>query len=77
MPVEAWTLYGKMQKRAGAFYKQTGRNGMQVENVVKIIQRMLEKDHSKEYVLLGRDAVMIEIIAKLLPLRLRDWLVSW
>jgi len=75
MPAEAWTLYGKMQKRGGAFYQHTGRNGMQVEKVVKITQRILEKSHPKEYVLVGRDAVMIELMTKLLPVRLRDWLV--
>jgi NAD(P)-dependent dehydrogenase (short-subunit alcohol dehydrogenase family) len=75
MPAEAWGLYGKMQKRAGAFYTRTGHNGMPVEKVVKITRHILEDNRPKEYVLVGRDAVMIEMMAKLLPVRLRDWFV--
>lgn len=75
MPAEAWILYGKAQKRAGAFYKHTGRNGMQVEEVVKTTRNILENKQPKEYVLLGWDAIMIELMDKLLPVRLRDWLV--
>jgi NAD(P)-dependent dehydrogenase (short-subunit alcohol dehydrogenase family) len=75
MPAEAWGLYGKMQKRAGAFYTRSGRSGMPVEKVVKITRRILEANRLKEYVLVGRDAVIIELISKLLPVRLRDWLV--
>lgn len=75
MPAEAWKLYGKAQKQAGAFYLQTGRNGMRVEKVVKITRHLLEESHPKAYVLVGRDALMIELISKLLPVRLRDWLM--
>jgi NAD(P)-dependent dehydrogenase (short-subunit alcohol dehydrogenase family) len=74
-PSEAWIMYGKQQKRAGAFYHQTGLHGMSVENVTHIIQRLLEADHPKEYVLVGRSAWAIELMAKLLPVRLRDWMV--
>jgi NAD(P)-dependent dehydrogenase (short-subunit alcohol dehydrogenase family) len=77
MPADAWTLYGKAQKRAGIFYTQTGRNGMPVENVVKITRHLLEGRHPKEYVWVGKDALMIEFLSKLVPVRLRDWLVRW
>jgi NAD(P)-dependent dehydrogenase (short-subunit alcohol dehydrogenase family) len=77
MPADAWTMYGKAQKRAGRFYTQTGRNGIRVEKVVKITQHLLKNNHLKAYVLVGRDAVMFELMFKLLPVRLRDWLVRW
>ena len=75
LPADAWGLYGKMQKRAGKFYLQAGNNGMRVEEVVRIIQGALMAKHPKAYLLAGRDAVMIELIAKLLPVSWRDWLV--
>lgn len=75
LPADAWKLYGKYQKRAGAFYLQTGRSGLRVEKVVKIIQHTLDVNRPKEYVLVGSDAVIFELMAKLLPVRLRDWLV--
>jgi NAD(P)-dependent dehydrogenase (short-subunit alcohol dehydrogenase family) len=75
-PSLAWELYGKLQKRAGKFYQQTGRNGMSVEKLVAIIQDVLEARRPKEYILAGYDALMIELIAKLLPVHWRDWLVK-
>lgn len=75
MPPQARELYGSYQKRAGNFYRQAGQNGMPVEKVVSITQRMLESNHPKEYVMVGWGAVLIELVDKLLPVRLRDWLV--
>ena len=75
LPAEAWELYGKTQKRAATYYLKTGRRGVRVENVAKITRHLLKAAHPKAYVLVGRDAVMIELMSKLLPVRLRDWLV--
>lgn len=75
LPTDAWGLYGTMQKRAGKFYLQAGNNGMRVEEVVRIIQGVLMAKHPKAYLLVGRDSVMIELVAKLLPVSWRDWLV--
>ena len=75
LPPDARMLYGNEQKRAGAFYQQVGRNGLRVEKVVEITRHLIEASHPKEYVLVGRDALMIELISKLLPVRWRDWLV--
>jgi NAD(P)-dependent dehydrogenase (short-subunit alcohol dehydrogenase family) len=75
MPAEAWEMYGKAQKRAGAFYSQIGRGGSRVEVIVKVTQRLLESSHPKAYVLTAWDAVLLEIMSKLLPVRIRDWLV--
>lgn len=77
MPTDAWTLYGKAQKRAGIFYSKTGRSGMPAEKMVKFTKHLLEERHPKEYVLVGRDALTIELLTKLVPVRLRDWLVRW
>jgi len=77
MPPEAWNLYGNMQKRTGAYYAQRGRKGMRAEKMAVMTRRILEKSHPKEYVLIGWDAVMIELMTKLLPVHLRDWLVRW
>jgi len=76
-PSDAWNLYGAKQKRAGAFYRQAGENGMSVERVARIVRRLVEVDRPKEYVLVGRSAFRIELMAKLLPVRLRDWLVRY
>ncbi len=75
MPPEAWKLYGNAQKRAGVFYTQTGRNGMCVEKVVKVFVNLLDQAHPKSYILVGQDAVILELLSKLLPIRLRDWLI--
>jgi NAD(P)-dependent dehydrogenase (short-subunit alcohol dehydrogenase family) len=77
VPPEAWNMYGAMQKRAGAFYRQSGENGMSAESVARIIIELVEVNRPKEYVLVGRSAVRIELMAKLLPVRLRDWLVRF
>jgi NAD(P)-dependent dehydrogenase (short-subunit alcohol dehydrogenase family) len=76
-PSDAWNKYGAMQKRAGAFYRHAGENGMRVERVARIIREVVEVDRPKEYVLVGRSAFRIELMAKLLPVRLRDWLVRF
>ncbi|MFZ2096040.1 MAG: SDR family oxidoreductase [Anaerolineales bacterium] len=77
MPADAWQLYGKTQKRAGEFYRRTGLNGMRVERITNTIQHLLQVAHPKEYIFTGRDAWMIELMVKLLPVRLRDWLVRY
>lgn len=74
-PVEGWRLYGKAQKRARLFYHNTGVRGMPAEKFARIVRRHLEKVHPKAYILVGLDAVELELIVKLLPVRLRDWLV--
>ncbi len=74
-PAEAWQLYGKMQKRSGAYYLSLGRRGMTAEKVAEVAHRILKSKRPKEYALVGRDAVLVELIAKLLPVRMRDLLV--
>jgi NAD(P)-dependent dehydrogenase (short-subunit alcohol dehydrogenase family) len=76
-PSEALNLYGAMQKRAGAFYRQAGKSGMRTESVARIIRRQVEANRPKEYVLVGWSAWMIELMAKVLPIRLRDWLLRY
>jgi NAD(P)-dependent dehydrogenase (short-subunit alcohol dehydrogenase family) len=75
LPPEAWKLYGKTQKRAGLYYQQAGRTGMPVQKATQAIYRQITKTHPKPYVWVGYDALMYELAFKLLPIRLRDWLV--
>lgn len=75
MPAESRDMYGKMQSRAGKFYAHAGKHGMQVEELVRITKGVIKSSRPKEYILVGRDAVLIELMAKLLPVRWRDWLV--
>jgi NAD(P)-dependent dehydrogenase (short-subunit alcohol dehydrogenase family) len=75
-PTEAWKKYGQAQKRAGNFYHQTGTRGMNADRFAHIVRRHLEKPYLKPYILIGMDAVEIELMAKLLPVRWRDWLVK-
>jgi len=77
MPAEAWNLYGRMQKCAGTYYQQVGQRGIQAEQVAVMTRRILEKNHPKEYVLVGLDAYLVELMTKLFPVHLRDWLVRW
>jgi NAD(P)-dependent dehydrogenase (short-subunit alcohol dehydrogenase family) len=74
-PEEAWNMYGKYQKQAGRFYQQAGLHGMDVKKLVPVVQRVLQSRNPKPYMLVGRDALMFELMAKLLPVRWRDWLV--
>jgi NAD(P)-dependent dehydrogenase (short-subunit alcohol dehydrogenase family) len=77
LPREAWEQYGKVQKKAGAFYQRTGKNGLPVERVARLIWKSMEKPNPKAYILVGKDALMIELMVKLLPVRWRDWVVKW
>lgn len=74
-PAEAWKLYGKYQKQGGKFYQQTGLHGMEANKLVPVIHRVLQSHHPKPYLLVGKDALIFELMAKLLPVRWRDWLV--
>lgn len=76
-PAQAKELYGKSQKRAGLFYMHAGRNGMPVEKLVDIARTVVEADRPKEYVLAGNDALLLELIAKLYPVRWRDRAVRY
>lgn len=75
LPRDALELYGKEQKRAGKYYHHIGKNGVSVEKVVQMIRRVMENPHPKAYYLVGFDALGIELMVKLLPVRMRDWLV--
>ncbi len=74
-PAQAKKLYGHLQKKAGIFYLRAGRNGMPVENLTRIARAAVEADRPKEYILAGKDALLLELIAKLYPVRLRDWAI--
>ncbi len=76
LPRESWALYGNSQKQAGRFYHHAGETGMPVEKVVQVIQRSIESSRPKPYVLVGKDAFVLELGAKLLPVRLRDRWIS-
>ena len=75
LPSEAWQLYGKAQKRAGMFYLRTGKQGMRAGEFARKFRRHVENPHPKGYILVGLDALDIELMVMLLPVRLRDWLV--
>ena len=74
-PAEAWNMYGKYQKQAGRFYQQAGLHGMDVNELVPIVHRVLQSRNPKPYLLVGKDALIFELMAKLLPVRWRDWQV--
>jgi NAD(P)-dependent dehydrogenase (short-subunit alcohol dehydrogenase family) len=76
MPLEAWELYGKASKHAGAYYSRIGHSGMPAEAVAKIIHHQLESSHPKAYVSVGWDAIMYELLARFVPVGIRDWLVK-
>lgn len=76
-PAEARQLYYQLQKQAGKFYSSAGRNGMRLERLVKTLLRQIKTRSPKEYVLVGSDAVMIELITKLYPVHWRDWLMRY
>ncbi len=53
----------------------TKYHGMPVEPFAHLVLRHLKKPHPKAYILVGQDAVELELMVKLLPVRWRDWLV--
>ncbi len=76
-PADRWLLYKEQQKHAGAFYMQVGSHGVAVEQVSHVVSRLLKSRRPKEYVLIGQEPIMIEMMDKLLPVRWRDWLFRW
>jgi len=75
MPPEATQLYFQAAKRSGESYRRVGRGGMKPEEVAMTTRRLMEKKRPNAYILIGRDALLYELMVKLLPIRLRDWLV--
>lgn len=76
-PPEASELYGKYLKRAGDFYLRAGSHGIQAQKVARIASDVVAADHPKEYILVGSDALLLELIAKLYPIRARDWIMRY
>ena len=72
---EVVEIGGKYQKQAGRFYQQAGLHGMDVNELVPIVHRVLQSRNPKPYLLVGKDALIFELMAKLLPVRWRDWQV--
>ncbi len=76
-PPQAKELYAKLQKRAGVIYLHAGRKGMPVERAALFARQVVEAKRPKEYILVGSDARLLELIARFYPVRLRDWAVLY
>ncbi len=75
LPPEALERYGELQKRAGAYYRDIGEHGMPVDQVVNVISQELKRPHPREMRYVGGYALLIELMARFLPIRWRDALV--
>jgi NAD(P)-dependent dehydrogenase (short-subunit alcohol dehydrogenase family) len=74
-PPQAWELYGPALHQIGRFFAEIGRSGRSPQAAARVIVRALMDRHPRNTYLVGPDAVMSVFINKLLPGRLRDWVL--
>lgn len=74
-PVEADSLYGPPLAALRRAVLKTGQNGILAVEVAKVVAQALTAKRPKTRYLVGRDAKMAAVLVKLIPDRLRDWLI--
>ncbi len=75
LPSEANALYGTIFTRLHKGLQQTGEHGIPPEKVAKVVHHALITKRPKTRYMVGNDAKMGALAAKLLPDRLRDWFI--
>ena len=75
-PAKADQLYGSKLTVVRKRLIATGRRGIEPEEVAKVVVRALTARRPKTRYLVGQDAKMGALLVKLLPDRLRDWLIT-
>lgn len=76
LPQQAETLYGPALAYLKETISRTGESGIPAEEVAKVVAEALLSARPKTRYLVGRDAKIGALLARLLPDRWRDWLVA-
>jgi len=74
-PPEATQLYGAQYAQLGSFFEQMGHKGLPPKKVAETIDHALSSKQPKQTYYIGRDAQQFRLLNKLVPERLRDWLI--
>jgi len=74
-PPEVHKLYGDKINTVRAGVLETGENGIPAKTVAKVVGRALTVKRPKTRYIVGWDAKLGALLIKLLPDRLRDWLI--
>lgn len=74
-PPEVHKLYGDKMNTVRAGVLETGENGIPAKTVAKVVGRALTVKRPKTRYVVGWDAKLGALLVKLLPDRLRDWLI--
>lgn len=72
---EAETLYGPAYQRLQDYFQQLGDNGLPAEVPAQAIVKALTTRRPKSRYYVGADALLYRFAGRLLPGRLRDWVV--
>ena len=75
LPLEGERLYGRQLARLRQAVVRTSQRGISPEQVAKVVHRSIIVNRPKTRYLVGTDAKMGALLVKLLPDRLRDWLI--
>jgi hypothetical protein len=68
-------LYGERLLKLRDYFARIGRAGLPTEAVSRTIERALTARRAKNTYFVGPDAAIYSIGSRLLPGRLRDWVV--
>ena len=74
-PEGAGPLYGANLTAAREVAIETGQQGIPAEEVARVVARALTAKRPKTRYLVGRDAKITAVLLKLLPDRVRDWVI--
>lgn len=74
---QANDLYGERLAKLEQTVRQTAQRGISAEVVAQVVAQALTSPRPKTRYLVGRDAKLGALALKILPDRLRDWLIRW
>jgi len=75
MPPEAKQLYGSMSFTVGNYFSEMGKAGAPPETAARVIVKALTEKNPKNTYLVGRDAVLFNLVIKFVHGKLRDRLI--
>lgn len=74
-PPQAWGLYGTNYRRLVDFFRAMGRSGISPEKAADAILHALNDKNPKTRYYVGLDAYQFNLYDRLVPGRLKDWIV--
>jgi NAD(P)-dependent dehydrogenase (short-subunit alcohol dehydrogenase family) len=74
-PPQAWDLYGANYRGLVDFFRAMGKSGISPEKAANAILQALTDKHPKTRYYVGRDADLFNLYDKLVPGRLKDWII--